>query len=279
LETEVAKHLSYDYGDRAWTVCTFAQPTGDTWPLHGRRLSPQYPYIEAEIHYAVRHEYAQTAVDVIARRTRLSFLNAQAALNALPRVVEIMGEELKWSLSRKRQELECATTFLASMGLAPGANVPEIEPHGFLEKVESAFWWGLSGGGIIGHGKGPSVLYSRAQFEAGEIDVLRAAFRQKAAGVMHVDVEKGEEEGLSLTKEDVWRMLRELPGYEGAKTKDFDYVLEEAGLGRKDELDFDEFVEICGGLKEISFAPDFESRKISKLTRRRIPVEKSGGGV
>ena len=43
LETEVAKHLSENYGDRAWTVCTFAAPTGESWPLHGHRLSPNYP--------------------------------------------------------------------------------------------------------------------------------------------------------------------------------------------------------------------------------------------
>jgi len=37
--------------------------------------------------------------------------------------------------------------------------------------------------------------------------------------------------------------------------------------------------QICGGLKEVSIAPDFESKKASKLSRRRIPVEQSGGGV
>jgi len=43
LETEVAKHLSNNYGDRAWTVLSLAQPTGEAWPLYGIRLSPQYP--------------------------------------------------------------------------------------------------------------------------------------------------------------------------------------------------------------------------------------------
>lgn len=207
------------------------------------------------MHYAVRHEYAQTAVDVLARRTRLSFLNAQAALNALPRVVEIMGDELKWSLSRKRQELERATMFLSSMGLAPGASIPEIEPRGFLEKIKSAFWWGLSGGGIVGGRKGPSVLYSRAQFEAGEIDLLRTVFGQKVANYANsVDVERAvEREGPRLKMEDVWMLLRELPTYEGAKMKDFDYVLEEAGLGRKEELDFDEFIEVRYAISNFLF--------------------------
>lgn len=33
--------------------------------------------IEAEVRYAVEHEYAIKATDVLARRTRLTFLNAQ----------------------------------------------------------------------------------------------------------------------------------------------------------------------------------------------------------
>ena len=43
LQTDVAKHLSNNYGDRAWTVCALAEPTGESWPLHGIRLSPSYP--------------------------------------------------------------------------------------------------------------------------------------------------------------------------------------------------------------------------------------------
>lgn len=46
--------------------------------------------------YAVR-EYACTAVDVLARRTRLAFLNVHAAEEALPRVIELMARELEWS--------------------------------------------------------------------------------------------------------------------------------------------------------------------------------------
>lgn len=45
--------------------------------------------------YAIK-EYARTAVDILARRTRLSFLNVLAADEALPRVIQIMAKELKW---------------------------------------------------------------------------------------------------------------------------------------------------------------------------------------
>lgn len=118
IEMEVAKHLASDYGDRAWDVAALASPVEDSpFPLRGQRLSPQYPFIDGEVRYAVRSEYAQTAVDVLARRTRLSFLNAQAALQALPRVIDIMGDELKWSQARKDSEWKDTVGFLESMGL------------------------------------------------------------------------------------------------------------------------------------------------------------------
>jgi len=117
LETEVAKHLAENYGDRAWTVAALASPTEERFPVRGKRLSPLYPFIDGEVRYAVRHEFAQRAVDVIARRTRLSFLNAQAALESLPNVIDIMGEELRWSRQRKEVEWKESVHFLASMGL------------------------------------------------------------------------------------------------------------------------------------------------------------------
>jgi len=117
LETEVAKHLTQSYGDRAWTVAALSSPTKKRFPVRGKRISPLYPFIDGEVRYAVRHEYAQTAVDVIARRTRLAFLNAQAALEALPKVIDLMAEELNWDNKRKDLEWKDSVQFLASMGL------------------------------------------------------------------------------------------------------------------------------------------------------------------
>jgi len=118
VETDVAKHLTESYGDRAWTVAALSAPTEKRFPARGVKISPLYPFIDGEIRYAVRHEYAQTAVDVLARRTRLAFLNAQAALEALPKVIDLMAEELKWNSKRKDQEWKDSVRFLASMGLA-----------------------------------------------------------------------------------------------------------------------------------------------------------------
>ncbi|KFU92187.1 hypothetical protein M959_06105 [Chaetura pelagica] len=111
LESEVAQHLASTYGDKAFEVAKIAQVTGRRWPVAGKRLVSEFPYIEAEVVYAVK-EYARTAVDVISRRTRLAFLNVQAAEEALPRVVDIMGKQLGWSEQKKKEELETAKKFL-----------------------------------------------------------------------------------------------------------------------------------------------------------------------
>lgn len=117
IDAEVAHHLAHNYGDRAWTVAGLSEPTNERFPLRGKRLAVMYPFVDGEVRYAVRHEYAQTAADVLARRTRLAFLNVNAALEALPRVIDIMAEELQWSKKRKETEWKDTLQFLISMGL------------------------------------------------------------------------------------------------------------------------------------------------------------------
>ncbi|KAJ5660773.1 Glycerol-3-phosphate dehydrogenase [Penicillium longicatenatum] len=117
LETDVAQHLTESYGDRAWQVAALSAPTNARFPVRGQRISALYPFVDGEVRYAIRHEYAQTAVDVIARRTRLAFLNAEAALEALPKVIDLMGEELSWSNQRKELEWNDSISYLRSMGL------------------------------------------------------------------------------------------------------------------------------------------------------------------
>ena len=44
-------------------------------------------------------------------------MNAQAALEALPRVIDIMAGELNWSNARKKQEWNSSVAYLRTMGL------------------------------------------------------------------------------------------------------------------------------------------------------------------
>lgn len=282
LETDVAKHLSESYGDRAWTVCAMAEETGRSWPIHGVRLSPLYPYIEAECRYACRVEYAQKATDFIARRTRLSFLNVQATLDALPRVIDLMGEELGWDNKRKEVEFDETLEFLKSMGL------PETMYGLKLADVRKA-------GGKIGQiGLGPAedpTLYSRAQFSPEEVKNLKEVFE-------HLDFDR---DG-SITQSDITHAMEKM-GYKNADKAISAGILAEVDFHRKGMVQFPEFLEIAAGMKELNLESAFthvakldkspspsvsDSDPVGKhghgggekrMEMRRIPVERSGGGT
>lgn len=69
-------------------------------------------------------EYARTVVDVIARRTRLAFLNVEAAAEAVPRVAELMAAELGWDAGRVAEETAAAHAFLRTMvGRTPASKL------------------------------------------------------------------------------------------------------------------------------------------------------------
>ena len=175
---------------------------------------------------------------MIARRCRLSFLNAQAALDALPRVVEIMAEELHWTPARAKEETAKATAFLGSMGLPPNATPRRIssEPRTVVECFEGVL--GVKRAGERRRRAAQEMIYSRAQFEAGEVEALRTAFGGKA----HAEDASAP---AKLETKEVYELVKGLPGFEEVRLKDCDYVLEEAGFARQPAVDFDEFVEVC----------------------------------
>ncbi|KAF5094614.1 hypothetical protein D0Z00_003466 [Geotrichum galactomycetum] len=125
LTPEIAKHLSENYGTRAFTVAEFleqpAVPQSDKVSLAtataGKQLIAPYPFLYAEIKYATKYEYATTAVDFLARRTRLAFLDCRAAYEVLPEVVDVMAKELDWSAERRAKELTDGVEYLKGMGL------------------------------------------------------------------------------------------------------------------------------------------------------------------
>ncbi|MDR1936803.1 MAG: FAD-dependent oxidoreductase [Candidatus Accumulibacter sp.] len=102
LEADVAEHLQHAFGDQAMNVARLA---GEDLSA---RLHADHPYIEAEVVYAARHELAERASDVLARRIPLALLDNAAARAALPRVVELLAGERGWDDERRRQETELA---------------------------------------------------------------------------------------------------------------------------------------------------------------------------
>lgn len=129
---DVADHLAHSYGCNAIRLLT-------AYDTAHQRLHPQFPHIEAEVHYAVEYEYALTAFDVLARRMRVAFLDVAAATQMLPRVVQIMGQRLKWSKPVQDAEVQRTIKFLQQeMGMGCVTVVDTIGAPQELEVKKSA---------------------------------------------------------------------------------------------------------------------------------------------
>ena len=64
-------------------------------PALAEKIHPRYPYTKAEVIWMVQHEMAITVEDILARRIRLLFLDAKAAMEAAPMVAAIMANDLQ----------------------------------------------------------------------------------------------------------------------------------------------------------------------------------------
>lgn len=70
------------------------------------RIHPKYSYTKAEVKFFVQTEMAITVEDILARRIRLLFLDAKAAMEAAPVVADIMMNELNKTEQWKSQQLD-----------------------------------------------------------------------------------------------------------------------------------------------------------------------------
>jgi hypothetical protein len=75
-----------------------------------------FPVLEAEVIFAVRHDWALHPEDFLARRSRLLFLDKSAALRALPTVVRLMTKELQWSETKQEEELKRCVEYMRHFG-------------------------------------------------------------------------------------------------------------------------------------------------------------------
>ncbi len=112
LEADVASHLNRAYGSFAAEVARMATEGLDD------RLVPGQPYLEAEVVYAARHEYARSTADVLWRRLRLAMLDEEDARRALGRVAELLADELGHDEARRAADVDEAEALL---GLAATA--------------------------------------------------------------------------------------------------------------------------------------------------------------
>jgi glycerol-3-phosphate dehydrogenase len=80
----------------------------------GTPLLDGYPYLRAEVAYAVTHEGALHVEDVLARRIRLLIESPDAGTGAAPEVAAIMGGLLGWGRRRRALEIRRYADFAAA---------------------------------------------------------------------------------------------------------------------------------------------------------------------
>ncbi len=127
LPVAAVQHLTARYGTAAEEVLaaidadrSLAQP-----------LIEGYPYLRAEVAYAVTHEGALHVEDVLARRVRLLIESPDAGLGAAPAVTAMMADLLGWSRRRRAAELRRYTELAA-------ANATALHSPGPLESRPAA---------------------------------------------------------------------------------------------------------------------------------------------
>jgi glycerol-3-phosphate dehydrogenase len=80
------------------------------------KLHDEYWHVKAEVVWAVRNEMARKVEDFLARRIRILFLDAKAAIDMAPAVAEIMSEELgkdaKWAENQVEAFTKLANRYL-----------------------------------------------------------------------------------------------------------------------------------------------------------------------
>ncbi|WP_051359914.1 glycerol-3-phosphate dehydrogenase/oxidase [Adhaeribacter aquaticus] len=81
----------------------------------GQKLHEKFPYIIAEVIWVIRYEMARTVEDVLARRLRLLFLDARAAMAVAPKVARILAAELghdaDWIQKQEREFAQVANNY------------------------------------------------------------------------------------------------------------------------------------------------------------------------
>ena len=82
----------------------------------GERIHPSFNYCKAELVWAVNHEMAMTVEDILARRSRMLFVDAMAAIASAAPVAslmaELLGMDAEWRDDQVRSFQEMAEPYL-----------------------------------------------------------------------------------------------------------------------------------------------------------------------
>jgi glycerol-3-phosphate dehydrogenase len=100
MDTNSSDHLSV-YGSDAQFIRTLSKEHKDL----RQTLHPAFPNTHAEVVWAVRNEMARSVEDILARRLRILFLNAQAAIEMAPKVAALVAGELGFDHEWQRKQV------------------------------------------------------------------------------------------------------------------------------------------------------------------------------
>jgi glycerol-3-phosphate dehydrogenase len=85
-------------------------------PSLAEKLHPDFPFILAEVIWAIREEMAMTVEDVLARRLRLLFLDTRIAMDVAPVIARLMagemGKDRQWEKNEVENFMETAQGYL-----------------------------------------------------------------------------------------------------------------------------------------------------------------------
>lgn len=92
-------------------------------PHLAEKLHPNYNYTLSEVVWAIRYEMATTIDDILARRVRLLFLDARAAIESSGKVAELLAQELGFDEIWKQNQITAFKT------IANGFLLKEYQIH------------------------------------------------------------------------------------------------------------------------------------------------------
>ncbi|MGR6916145.1 glycerol-3-phosphate dehydrogenase/oxidase [[Actinomadura] parvosata] len=101
LDVDTVAYLVRRYGNLAMEVLDLMRDD----PSLGEPLIEPGPWLRAEVRYAVTHEGALHAEDIVARRTRMLIESGDLADRAAPLIAELMAGVLGWDRARVEAEI------------------------------------------------------------------------------------------------------------------------------------------------------------------------------
>lgn len=79
-------------------------------PDLAEKLHPNFPYTCAEVIWSARNEMAETVEDILSRRLRILFIDAQAAKDMAPKVASLLAQELSADQVWETNQIETFNT-------------------------------------------------------------------------------------------------------------------------------------------------------------------------